>query len=109
MCKQQNSGSFNSTYCAVAPVTEEFSLFKVFVLVLSFFLIDWFSFIFGCAVSVTVRGLSLGAARGGCSPAVVRGLWTSGAGVQEPRCSVPCGVFLDKGLNPCALHWWVDS
>ena len=24
-------------------------------------------------------------------------------------CSVACGVFLDRGSNPCLLHWQVDS
>ena len=24
-------------------------------------------------------------------------------------CSVPCGIFLDQGLNPCPLHWQADS
>ena len=24
-------------------------------------------------------------------------------------CSTVCGIFLDQGLNPCLLHWQVDS
>ena len=24
-------------------------------------------------------------------------------------CSVPCGIFLDQGLNSCPLHWQADS
>ena len=24
-------------------------------------------------------------------------------------CSEACGIFLDQGLNPCPLHWQVDS
>ena len=24
-------------------------------------------------------------------------------------CSTSCGIFLDQGLNPCPLHWQVDS
>ena len=24
-------------------------------------------------------------------------------------CSETCGIFLDKGSNPCPLHWQVDS
>ena len=24
-------------------------------------------------------------------------------------CSLACGIFLDQGLNPCPLHWQVDS
>ena len=25
------------------------------------------------------------------------------------NCSAVCGIFLDQGLNPCSLHWQVDS
>ena len=25
------------------------------------------------------------------------------------NCSVTCGIFLDQRLNPCLLHWQVDS
>ena len=25
------------------------------------------------------------------------------------RCSAACGIFPDQGLNPCPLHWQVDS
>ena len=25
------------------------------------------------------------------------------------NCSAACGIFLDRGLNPCPLHWQVDS
>ena len=24
-------------------------------------------------------------------------------------CSAACGIFLNQGLNPCLLLWWVDS
>ena len=24
-------------------------------------------------------------------------------------CSAACGIFLEQGLNPCLLHWQVDS
>ena len=26
-----------------------------------------------------------------------------------PSCSTVCGIFPDQGLNPCPLHWQVDS
>ena len=31
--------------------------------------------------------------------------------VQQPRlnCSQECGILLDQGLNPCLLHWQVNS
>ena len=38
-------------------------------------------------------------------------LWYTGSVVvaHGPSCSAPCGIFLDKGSNPCPLHWQVDS
>ena len=39
------------------------------------------------------------------------GVWTTGSAVvvQGLNCSALCYVFLDQGLNPCSLHWQVDS
>ena len=28
---------------------------------------------------------------------------------HELSCSVACGILMDQGLNPCLLHWQVDS
>ena len=38
-------------------------------------------------------------------------LWCSGSVVVVHRlgCSMACGLFLDRGLNPCLLHWQADS
>ena len=43
-------------------------------------------------------------------------LWSTGsrcAGsvvvAHGPSCSTTCGIFPDKGSNPCPLHWQVDS
>ena len=38
-------------------------------------------------------------------------LWSSGlvAVAQGFSCSVARGIFLDKGSNPCPLHWQADS
>ena len=48
-----------------------------------------------------VLGLSsCGAWALGCSGSVV---------VHGRGCSLPCGIFLDQGSNPCLLHWQVDS
>ena len=63
--------------------------------------------------------------RQGLSSAAGRVLLLAGAslvaehGLQGPRASVAvaaglswstaCGIFLDQGLNPCSLHWQVDS
>ena len=38
------------------------------------------------------------------------GLWSTGSAVVHGlRCSTACGIFPDQGLNPCLLHWQVDS
>ena len=37
------------------------------------------------------------------------GPWASGAVTHRLTCSTVCGIFLDQGLNPCSLHWQVDS
>ena len=29
--------------------------------------------------------------------------------VQGLCCPTACGIFLDQGLNPCSLHWQVNS
>ena len=38
-------------------------------------------------------------------------LWSSGSVVvvQGLSCSKACVIFLDQGLNPCPLHWQMDS
>ena len=46
------------------------------------------------------------------SPAVTLGslrVWASAAVAHRLSCSMACGIFLDQGLNPCPLHWQVDS
>ena len=45
------------------------------------------------------------------SVVVVRRLWSTGstAVAHQLSCSVACGILLDQGLNPCLLHWQVDS
>ena len=94
-------------------------------------------FIFGyVGSSLAVRGLSLVVASGGYSllryagfslrclfllrsmvsrhmgsVAVARGLQSAGSVVVVHRlsCSASCGIFPDKGSNPCPLPWQVDS
>ena len=36
-------------------------------------------------------------------------LWLTGSRVQALSCSVACGIFPDKGSNPCPLRWQADS
>ena len=45
------------------------------------------------------------------SVVVVHGLQSAGSVVVAHglSCSVACGIFPDQGLNPCLLHWHVDS
>ena len=77
-----------------------------------------------CWVFVSVRGLSLVAASGGHSssrcaglslspPLLLRSTGSRRAGsvvvAHGPSCSVACGIFPDRGSNPCPLHWQADS
>ena len=45
------------------------------------------------------------------SVVVARGLQSAGSVVvvHGLSCSTARGIFLDEGLNPCPLHWQVDS
>ena len=43
-------------------------------------------------------------------------LWSTSSTVQASVvvvhgliCPPACGIFLDQGLNPCPLHWQLDS
>ena len=77
-----------------------------------------------CWVFVSVRGLSLVAARGGHSssrctglslsrPLLLRSTGSRRTGsvvvAHGPSCSAACGIFPDQGSNPCPLHWQADS
>ena len=91
---------------------------------------------FGCAGSSLMQGTSLIVVRGAtvhCSAqpshcsgfsccraqalgvqaleAAACGLWRVGSVVEAHRlnCSLVRGIFPDKELNPCPLHWQVDS
>ena len=49
-----------------------------------------------------------------CSDFSCFGTWALGAQgsiivVHGLSCSEACGIFMDQGSNPCALHWQVDS
>ena len=77
-----------------------------------------------CWVFVSVQGLSPVAASGGHSSSQCAGLSLSrplplrstgsrctGSVVvaHGPSRSVACGIFPDRGTNPCPLHWQADS
>ena len=84
--------------------------------------IYWLRWVFTAAL-----GLSLGAASRGyflaamhgllsccgltCYRAQALGLQALAAVSHRLSCSASCGIFPDyrKGLNPCSLHWQVDS
>ena len=96
-------------------------------LFLNLFIYSWLSWVF-----VAVRGFSLVAASGGYSLLRCTGfslwwlvfvvehrlqvcglqlLWDAGSVVVAHglSCSAACGIFPDRGSNPCSLHWQVDS
>ena len=77
-----------------------------------------------CWVFVSVRGLSLVAASRGHSssrcaglslswPLLLRGTGSRCAGsvvvAHGPSRSAACGIFPDRGTNPCPLRWQADS
>ena len=92
-----------------------------------FFEVGHFSniFIFGSSVFVAVHRLSLVASSRTYSLVVVlrflttvsslfaeHWLWGTRASVAMVHglcCPTACGIFLDQGLNPCPLHWQVNS
>ena len=85
-----------------------------------------FIYLWLCWVFVSVRGLSLVVASKGHSSS---SLWCVGLSLSRPlllrstgprctgsvivahgpSCSAACGIFPDRGLNPCPLHWQADS
>ena len=82
-----------------------------------------FSIFAVCGLSlVVVNGASLVAVRGllivvasrcearalGTQASIVR-LAGSVVVVHGLSCPVACGILVDQGLNPCRLHWQVDS
>ena len=91
---------------------------------LKFLFIYLFIYLWPCWVFVSVRGLSPVAASGGHSssrcaglslsrPLLLRSTGSRRAGsvvvAHGVSCSTACGIFLDQGSNPCALHWQADS
>ena len=77
-----------------------------------------------CWVFVSAWGLSLVVASGGHSsswcaglslsrPLLLQSTGSRRAGsvvvANGPSCSVACGIFPDRGSNPCLLHWQADS
>ena len=87
---------------------------------LSYFFYFWLFWVFVavCRLSLIAdsRGYSLlvGARTSHRSGFSSCGAWARGMGASvvvahRLSCSRACGIFLDQGLNPCPLHWQVDS
>ena len=91
---------------------------------IGFFKFYLFIYFWLCWVFVSVRGLSLVAASGGHSLSrwaglsLSRSLLLQSTGSRRagsvivahgPSRSAACGIFPDKGPNPCPLHWQADS
>ena len=92
----------------------------------SFFFFNYYLFIYFwlCWVFISVRGLSPVVARGVHSSSRCAGLllswplllWSTSSRRADSvvvahglSCSTACGIFPDQGLNPCPLHWQMDS
>ena len=84
----------------------------------------FFFFFCLCWVFVSVQGLSLDVESGGYSSSRCAGLSLSRSLLLQstgsrragsvvvahgPSCSTACGIFPDRGSNPCPLHWQADS
>ena len=106
--------------CCSSPAIKK----GVKILVFIYLFIYLFIYFWLCWVFVSVQGLSLVAAGGGHSSSRCTGLslsrplllWSTGSRrvgsatvAHGPSRSVACGIFPDKGSNPCPLHWQADS
>ena len=56
-----------------------------------------------------VGALCCGARASSCSGDSLQVVWVLVVVVPGLSCSAARGFFLDRGLNPCPLHWQVDS
>ena len=81
----------------------------------SFLCIISFIYLFGCAGSLLLLGLSLGVGYASCSAwsphcGGLLSLQSTGSKivVHELSCSEPRGIFPDQGSNLCLLHWQAD-
>ena len=85
-----------------------FIYFCIFVCVGSLFLCEGFPYLRQAVHSSSrCAGLSLS------WPLLLRSIGSRRAGsavvAHGPSCSAACGIFPDRGLNPCPLHWQADS
>ena len=77
-----------------------FKLFIYLLAVLGLHCCAGFSLVVVCGLLIAVA-----------SPVVEQGLKGTGSivVVHGFSCSTACGILPDRGLNPCLLHWQVDS
>ena len=95
-----------------------------FLFLKQFFLCWCFVAALGFSLVAAIRGYSLVMASRGYSSVPVHGLlivmaslivehgssaWASVGVAHGLSCFAACGIFLEQGLNPCLLHWRVDS
>ena len=71
----------------------------------------WISYCGGFSCCMGPRASGLQWLRHAGSVVAAHGLWSVGSVVVAHGLSCPeiCGIFLDRGSNPCLLHWQVDS
>ena len=68
----------------------------------------------GCSAQAShLSGFSRGTQALGPAGSAVVACWLQSSGsvavAHWLSCPMACGIFLDQGLNPCLLHWQVDS
>ena len=123
LCSPQLAAIVNSSLNNNGPLAGKETPFLSLTLTEMWLPKGWFFFclfVFKlCWVFVSVRGLSPVVASGGHSSLRCAGLSLSrstgstraGSVVvaHGPSCSSACGIFPDRGSNPCPLHWQADS
>ena len=63
----------------------------------------------GCGKWVPLSSCGVWASSGGLSPCRARALGLWGFSSYRLSCPLACGIFPDRGLNSCLLHWQVNS
>ena len=80
-----------------------------FFLIFFFFWLHWvFVAARGLSLVVAIRGFSSYSAWASHCGTQTLGIQASVVVAHRLSCSVVCGIFPDRGLNPCLLHWQAD-